>query len=139
VSRPTITNYLAVLEATFVAHVVRPFSSRRRNEIVAAPKVYGFDTGFVCYHRGWHELRPDDMGVLWEHYVLNELHANLQSRDIRYWRDKRGHEIDFVIARAERRRSRSSASGRPGISIGRTSGRSLPPTRTLGPSSWPTT
>jgi len=99
VSRPTITNYLAVLEATFVAHVVRPFSSRRRNEIVAAPKVYGFDTGFVCYHRGWHELRPDDMGVLWEHYVLNELHANLQSRDIRYWRDKRGHEIDFVIAR----------------------------------------
>jgi predicted AAA+ superfamily ATPase len=98
VSRTTIANYLAVAEETFVAHVVRPFSTNRAVEIVAAPKVYGFDTGFVCYYRGWHQLRPDDMGLLWEHFVLNEIHAGLQSRDIRYWRDKRGHEIDFVLA-----------------------------------------
>jgi predicted AAA+ superfamily ATPase len=99
VSRPTITNYLSVLEATFVAHVIRPFSSRRETEIVAAPKVYGFDTGFICGHRGWRELRREDLGVLWEHYVLNELHARTQSRQIRYWRDKRGHEVDFVWVR----------------------------------------
>src|ERR1044072_4645430 len=37
VSRQTIVNYLAALEATFVAHVIRPFSSRRSTEIVAAP------------------------------------------------------------------------------------------------------
>ena len=29
---------------------MRPFSSRRSTEIVAAPKVYGFDTGFVSYY-----------------------------------------------------------------------------------------
>lgn len=52
VSRTTIANYLKVLEATFAAHVIRPFSSHRPTEIVAAPKVYAFDTGFVCYHRG---------------------------------------------------------------------------------------
>ncbi len=98
VSRSTITNYLKVLEATFVVHVVRPFSSDRQSEIVAAPKVYGFDTGFVCYHRGWDKLRRQDLGHLWEHYVLNELHAQMQSREIRYWRDKRGHEVDFVLA-----------------------------------------
>ncbi len=98
VSRTTIANYLAVLEVTFVVHVLRPFSSHRPTEIVSAPKVYGFDTGFVCYHRGWHQLRPDDLGLLWEHYVLNEMQANLQFRDIRYWRDKRGHEVDFVLA-----------------------------------------
>jgi predicted AAA+ superfamily ATPase len=96
VSHTTIANYLAVLESTFVAHVVRPFSSHRPTEIVAAPKVYGFDTGFVCYHRGWHQLRREDLGLLWEHYVLNELHAHLQSRRVLYWRDKRGHEVDFV-------------------------------------------
>jgi predicted AAA+ superfamily ATPase len=101
-SRTTITNYLAVLEATFVAHVVRPFSSRRAAEIVAAPKVYAFDTGFVCHYRGWNSLRSDDLGVLWEHFVLNELHARLQVRDIRYWRDKRRHEVDFVIQRRGR-------------------------------------
>jgi hypothetical protein len=98
VSRPTVRNYLAIMENTFVAHVVRPFSRRRATEIVAAPKVYGFDTGFVCYYRGWYHLRPDDMGVLWEHFVLNEVQAHLQRRDILYWRDKQGHEVDFVVA-----------------------------------------
>jgi hypothetical protein len=98
VSRPTIRNYLRVLEATFVANVVRPFSRRRPTEIVAAPKVYAFDTGFVCYYRGWHDLRPDDLGQLWEHFVLNEITAQLQHRRIQYWRDKQGHEVDFVIA-----------------------------------------
>jgi len=98
VSRQTITNYLRALEATFVAHIIRPFSTHRPTEIVAAPKVYGFDTGFVCYHRGWHQLRQEDLGLLWEHFVLNELHGRLQTRDIRYWRDKQGHEVDFVLA-----------------------------------------
>jgi uncharacterized protein len=103
VSRQTISNYLGALEATFVAHVVRPFSSRRANEIVAAPKVYGFDTGFVCHYRGWSALRAEDLGLLWEHFVLNEIQARLQRRDLRYWRNKQGAEVDFVLAgRGER-------------------------------------
>lgn len=99
VSRQTISNYLAILEATHVAHVVRPFSTHRPTEIVSAPKVYGFDTGFVCHHRGWTELRHEDRGILWEHVVLNEIIAELQTRDVRYWRDKSRHEIDFVLER----------------------------------------
>lgn len=102
ISRTTVANYLGVLEATRVAHVVRPFSSRRSTEIVAAPKVYGFDTGFVCYHKGWDAPRPGDLGVLWEHFVLNELHARTPALEIRYWRDKRGHEVDFVVMRRGR-------------------------------------
>jgi predicted AAA+ superfamily ATPase len=98
VSRATISNYLEVLETTLVAHVIRPFSSRKSTEIISIPKVYGFDTGFVCYFRGWHELRRDDMGLLWEHVVLNELQAALQGTALNYWRDKSGHEVDFVLA-----------------------------------------
>jgi len=99
VSRQTIANYLGVLEATFVAHVLRPYSTRRATEIVAAPKVYGFDTGFVCYHRGWHTLRTDDLGLLWEHFVLNEMQARLQGEPVLYWRDKSLHEVDFILRR----------------------------------------
>jgi predicted AAA+ superfamily ATPase len=99
VSRTTIANYLNVLSVTHVAHVVRPFSRHRPTEIVAAPKVYGFDTGFVAYHRGWDRLRQEDMGALWEHFVLNEINAVLQGRPINYWRDKRGHEVDFVYVK----------------------------------------
>ncbi|HEU4706972.1 MAG TPA: DUF4143 domain-containing protein [Solirubrobacterales bacterium] len=99
VSRQTISNYLATLEATFVAHIVRPFSSRRSTEIVAAPKVYGFDTGFVSYYRGWDTARPEDLGILWEHFVLNEMQGRLQQRAPHYWRNKRGAEVDFVVPR----------------------------------------
>lgn len=97
ISRPTVSNYLNAMEATWVAHVVRPYSTHLPSEIVSAPKVYAFDTGFVCYFKGWQELRSEDMGLFWEHYVLNEIQSRSQSGDVRYWRDKSGHEIDFVL------------------------------------------
>ncbi|MBN1858830.1 DUF4143 domain-containing protein [Candidatus Bipolaricaulota bacterium] len=86
-----------MLEATLVAHIVRPFSTRRSTELVSAPKVYAFDTGFVCYARGWHDVRSDDLGMLWEPFMLNEIQASLQAQSVRYWRDKNTHEIDFVL------------------------------------------
>jgi uncharacterized protein len=101
VSRSTISNYLAVLESTYVVHVIRPFTSHRPTEIVSAPKVYAFDTGFMCYYRGWDKLRRDDMGTLWEHFVLNEILARTQSRKIYYWRDKQKHEVDFIIPKKQ--------------------------------------
>ncbi len=97
VSRQTINNYLRILESTFVFHIIKPFSTYKPSEIVSAPKVYAFDTGFVSYHKGWEKLRNEDLGYLWEHFVLNEIQANLQTRQINYWRDKRGHEVDFVL------------------------------------------
>lgn len=98
ISQPTVQTYLKALEETFIVHVVRPYHTNKAAEIVAAPKVYGFDTGFVCYYRGWKELRDSDAGHLWEHFVLNEIHAATQSRAVRYWRDKQKHEVDFIWA-----------------------------------------
>jgi len=99
VSRTTISSYLAVLEKTYAAHVLKPFTSRRSSEIIAAPRVYAFDTGFVAHHRGWKDLRETDLDPLWKHFVLNELHATMQTRAFYYWKDKRNHEVDFVFAR----------------------------------------
>ncbi len=97
VSRPTISNYLSILDATNIVHVIRPFSTKKTTEIISAPKVYAFDTGFICYFKGWDSLRPKDIGFLWEHFVLNEILGVLQSIKINYWRDKRHHEVDFII------------------------------------------
>lgn len=97
ISRTTISNYLAVLEQTSAVYIVRPFSTYRPAEIISAPKVYAFDTGFICYYRGWHELRQEDLGILWEHFILNEIIARTQKRNILYWRNKQGHEIDFIL------------------------------------------
>ena len=103
VSRPTIANYLSVLETTYVAHVIRPYSTGKVAEIVAAPKVYGFDTGFVAYHRGWDSLRDEDRGQLLEHLVLGEIAARFGVSRLHYWRDKQQHEVDFVLEVARRR------------------------------------
>ena len=99
VARQTIAHYLDILEKTFVVHIVRPFSTYKPTEIVSAPKVYGFDTGFVCYAKGWSEIKQEDLGLLWEQSVLNEMHGKLQIRDVHYWRDKKGHQVDFVISK----------------------------------------
>jgi hypothetical protein len=42
------------------------------------------------------------MGHLWEHFVLNEMHGVLCPASIQYWRDKRGHEIDFIYCKRRR-------------------------------------
>ncbi len=75
---------------------MRPYAEGGRREILAQPKVYGFDTGFVCFARGWEELRPEDCGLLWEHLVLDTL-LTIPVRRLHFWRDKQQREVDFVI------------------------------------------
>ena len=96
-SRPTVLTYLDVLELTHVAAFIRPYSGGGKRELVRQPKVYGFDTGFVAFARGWTALRPEDCGLLWEHIVLERLRSDPLAPKVMYWRDKDQHEIDFVL------------------------------------------
>jgi predicted AAA+ superfamily ATPase len=98
ITRPTVESHLRALEITHAVTRVRPFHGGGQQELVKQPKIYAFDTGFVSYARGWEPLRPDDMGILWEHFVLEQLQAHLPDTPARYWRDKAGHEVDFVLA-----------------------------------------
>lgn len=98
-SRQTVEAHLRALEITQAVAVVRPFHGGGQKELVKMPKVYGFDTGFVSYCRGWDPLRPEDYGALWEHLVLEYVQAHAPDRRVQYWRDVSGREIDFVIKR----------------------------------------
>lgn len=98
ISRPTVMNWLEIYQATHTVHLLRPFAGGGRSEIVAQPRVYGFDTGFVAHARGWDTLRADDCGMLWEHLVLDTLIASGSAR-IHFWRDKSDREVDFVVPR----------------------------------------
>ena len=98
ITRPTVESHLSALEITHAVTLVRPFHGGGQNEIVKQPKVYAFDTGFVSYARGWDPLRTDDCGILWEHLVLEHLQARFPDTPVRYWRDKAGREVDFVLA-----------------------------------------
>jgi uncharacterized protein len=97
ITRPTVESHLRALEITHAVTLVRPFHAGGRQELVKQPKAYAFDTGFVSFVRGWDPLRPDDFGVLWEHLVLEHLQAYFPNTPVQYWRDKGGHEMDFVL------------------------------------------
>jgi hypothetical protein len=99
ITRPTVESHLRALEMTQAITLVRPFHGSGRHELVKQPKVYAFDTGFVSFARGWDPLRPEDYGLLWEHLVLEYLQAQLPDWPVRYWRDKSGREIDFLVSR----------------------------------------
>lgn len=98
ITRPTVESHLRALEITHAVTLVRPFHGGGQHELVKQPKVYAFDTGFVSFGRGWDPLRPDDLGMLWEHLVLEDLQAHCPDTPARYWRDKLGREVDFVLA-----------------------------------------
>ncbi|CAN5466494.1 ATP-binding protein [soil metagenome] len=98
-SRPTVMTYLDVLEQTSFVTILRPHHGGATREILAQPKVYAFDTGFVCFARRWTTLHDEDCGVLWEHLVLDTLLAREGASAIHFWRDKSQREIDFVIPR----------------------------------------
>ncbi len=103
ISRPTVESYFRALEVTHAVTRLQPFHGGGRKELVKAPKVYAFDTGFVSFARGWDPLRLEDYGVLWEHVVLEYLQAHAHEWRLNYWRDAAGREIDFVIPRSRDR------------------------------------
>jgi hypothetical protein len=99
IARPTVESHLRAMETTHAATVVRPFHGGGQQELTKQPKVYGFDTGMVSFVRGWDPLRPEDLGILWEHLVLEYLQAHLPDTPVHYWRDAARRELDFVLAR----------------------------------------
>jgi len=97
VSRPTVIKYLEVFALTKAITVVRPFSQNPIQEIISQPKVYAFDTGFICYAKKIDQLRNEDCGDLLENLTLETLIACQFSSEIQYWRTKSKDEIDFVL------------------------------------------
>ena len=99
ISRPTALSYLDALILSHAVIAVRPYHGGGRREITHQPRCYGFDTGFVCHAKGWDSLRHEDVGILWEHLVLDALQAVFGEDRVFYWRDKAGHELDFIVTR----------------------------------------
>jgi hypothetical protein len=102
ISRPTVMSHLDAMEIAHAVIRVAPYHGGGRREIVGRPKLFGFDTGIIAHVRGWNEIRATDRGHLWEHLLLDELRSRCPETPIRYWRDKSGREIDFVIDRGSR-------------------------------------
>ncbi len=100
VSRPTLENYLFLLEQTFVITLLKPFYTNRRQEIVKSPRVFFNDTGLRnCVVRNFDPLeRRIDKGYILENAVFTEIKKNLFLTDeLLFWRTKTKSEVDFIL------------------------------------------
>jgi predicted AAA+ superfamily ATPase len=111
VSVPTISHWLGILETTGQILLVPPFFENFGKRLVKSPKLYFVDSGLACHLLGISteaELRRSPfLGPLFEGFVASEIVkqqlAAGRRRDLYYFRDQQGLEVDFVVPIGDRR------------------------------------
>jgi len=105
ISHTTARNWISILQAGFIIHLLPPHFANFSKRIVKTPKLYFLDTGLLCYLlriREPAEIATHAMkGPIFETFVLAELYKAFAHRGetppLYFWRDKTGHEVDAVI------------------------------------------
>ncbi len=106
-SRPTIRDYITLLERIFLWEHLPPWHSNKLRRLVKTPKLHMGDTGLASYLLGFDAegLWKDraSYGQLLETFVFQELRrqADWHEEAIRFFhfRDKDGAEVDLVLER----------------------------------------
>ncbi len=108
-SVPGVGRWLDILEATLQVLIVPPYFENLGKRLIKSPKVYITDSGLACHLLGIEtdvELRKSPfIGSLFEGFVAAET-AKAQvnagrRREIYYFRDQQGLEVDFVVPRRD--------------------------------------
>jgi predicted AAA+ superfamily ATPase len=105
VSRPTIRDYVTLLERIFLVDELQPWHSNRLKRLVKTPKLHLADSGLACALLGitaaglWQDRTM--LGQLLETFVYGELRRQVsgvsEPVEFSHYRDKDGAEVDIVI------------------------------------------
>ena len=101
----TLKRYFALLEATFLVQLLRPWSGNLGQRAIQTPKVYLNDTGLLAHLLGLtlERLKVDGttLGGVLENFVLMELRKqspwNETQPEFYFWRTAAGQEVDLVL------------------------------------------
>ncbi len=104
-SRPTIRDYMTLLERVFLLELLPPWHSNRLSRLIKTPKLHVTDTGLACALLGFDAVGlyrdRQRLGQMLETFVLQELrrHASWHERPIAFhhFRDRDGAEVDIVL------------------------------------------
>jgi len=111
VSVPTIAEWLSILEITGQIALIPPFYENFGKRLVKSPKLYFVDSGLACHLLGIPgaaALRASPfLGPVFEGFVASEIlkrRANQgRARNLYYFRDQQGLEVDFVVDSGDRK------------------------------------
>jgi hypothetical protein len=104
-SHPTAHRYLNLLETGCMIVRVRPLTTNPSTSLVKAPKLLWTDCGLAAWLAG---IRSSagmtarmDAGFWLEQTLFQTLDTwrslDPQQRRVHYWRDRAGHEVDFIL------------------------------------------
>ncbi|HJZ10695.1 MAG TPA: ATP-binding protein, partial [Acidobacteriota bacterium] len=107
ISHTTARNWLSVLQAGFIIHLLSPHHANFSKRLIKSPKLYFFDTGLLCYLLGIRSAQQIAVhplkGPIFETFVVAEMYKAFahrgQTPPLFFWRDKTGHEVDLIIDR----------------------------------------
>lgn len=110
VSVPTISQWLNILETTGQIVLVPPFYENFGKRLVKSPKIYFIDSGLACHLLNIgseSELRRSTfLGPIFEGFLASEIIKRQinagRRKEIYYFRDQQGLEVDFVVPTAAR-------------------------------------
>lgn len=110
VSRPTVRDYITLLERVFLVEELPPWHANRLSRLVKSPKLHVGDTGVAAALLGLDAAGAwEDRGVfgqLLETFVLQELRRQSIGLDpaptFHHFRDKDGVEVDIVLEQGAR-------------------------------------
>ncbi|MCE7055204.1 ATP-binding protein [Algoriphagus sp. AGSA1] len=102
VDKNTVSNYIHLLELSFIVYPLTSFSRNLRNEIKTNRKIYFYDNGIrnaIIQNFNPIALR-NDAGALWENFLMSERHKRnhyyKKHCNSYFWRTKQQQEIDYV-------------------------------------------
>jgi hypothetical protein len=109
-SRPTISDYVTLLERVFLLERLPPWHSNRLKRLVKTPKLHIGDPGVGCTLLGMDAQGLDEdretLGQLLESFVFQELRrqASWHESPIHFYhfRDRDGAEVDIVLERTSK-------------------------------------
>lgn len=104
-SRPTIREYITLLERIFLLEELQPWHSNQLSRLIKTPKLHLTDTGLACALLNANATTLWDdralLGQLLETFVLQELRRQASWHDehinFYHFRDKDGIEVDIVL------------------------------------------
>jgi len=111
VSVPTVSSWLSVLEITSQIVLVPPFYENFGKRLVKSPKLYFIDSGLACHLLGIESEqalgKSPFLGSIFEGFVAAEIIKHQintgHRRELYYFRDRQGLEVDFLLDLGDRR------------------------------------
>lgn len=110
ITHNTARSWISILEASYIVSLVPPYYENFNKRLIKSPKLYFLDSGLLCYLLGIHSVEIFAVhplkGAVFETYIYGELlktYFNTAHRaELYFWRDKTGHEIDFIAPQANK-------------------------------------